>query len=120
MRVVALLAVVLAVSPAAAATGSSGLRGVVKRGPITPVCVAEQPCDAPAKHVTLLFARSGRIVGRTTTDATGSYRIRLTPGLYRVRLNKSPGIGRGIAPDQVRVRAARYARVNFSIDTGIR
>jgi hypothetical protein len=90
------------------------------RGPITPVCAAEQPCDGPAKHVTLLFARSGRIVGRTTTDATGRYRVRLAPGLYRVRLNNSPGIGRGIEPDHARVRVARYLRVDFSIDTGIR
>ena len=120
MRVVALLALVLAVAPASGATGTGGLRGTVKRGPITPVCVAEQPCSGPAKHVTILFARDGRVAGRTTTDGEGRYRVRLSPGLYRVRLNNSPGIGRGIEPDQVRVRAARYLRVDFSIDTGIR
>ena len=39
----------------AQATLSRGsFAGLVKRGPITPVCVAEQPCDEPAKGVTLL------------------------------------------------------------------
>jgi hypothetical protein len=120
MRVVALLAVVVAAAPASAATSGAGLHGVVERGPISPVCVAEQPCTAPAKHVTLLFARGGVIVRRSTTDAAGRYRVRLSPGLYRVRLNGSSGIGRGIEPDQVRVRVARDTRVDFSIDTGIR
>jgi hypothetical protein len=120
VRTAAVAAVLFAVAPAGAVTTPSGLRGVVKRGPITPVCRVDEPCTEPAKHVTLLFARAGRVVRRSTTDVNGRYRVRLAAGLYRVRLNNSPGIGRGIAPNQVRVRDARYARVNFSIDTGIR
>ena len=51
-----------------AAPGQSGLRGVVMRGPITPVCVAESPCTEPAKNVTLLFSRGGHLAGRAATD----------------------------------------------------
>jgi hypothetical protein len=120
MRVVALVAVLFAVAPAGAATTSSGLRGVVKRGPITPVCRAEEPCTEPAKNVTLLFARNGRVLGRSTTDAAGRYRIVLPVGVYRVSRNVSRGIGRGLEPTQVRVQAGRFVRVDFSIDTGIR
>jgi hypothetical protein len=90
------------------------------RGPITPVCAAEQRCSEPAKNVTLLFARNGRVLGRSTTDAMGRYRVALPAGAYRVSRTVPPRIGRGIEPDQVRVRAARYVRVDFSIDTGIR
>lgn len=120
MRRIALLALVLAVAPAGAATVPSGLRGVVTRGPITPVCAAERPCDAPAKHATLLFSRHGSIVGRTTTDMEGRYRIQLPPGLYQVSRTVASKIGRGLEPDQARVRPGRFVRVDFSIDTGIR
>ena len=44
---------------------------------ISPVCAAEQPCDAPAKHATLLFSRNGAVVGRAITDTEGRYRVQL-------------------------------------------
>jgi hypothetical protein len=98
----------------------SGLRGVVMRGPISPMCVAEQPCTEPAKNVTLLFSRNGRIVGRALTDSAGRYRLRLPAGVYAVRRPAPVGIGRGLEPDHARVYAGRFVRVDFSIDTGIR
>ena len=120
MRVLAVLAVFVAVSSAGAATTSSGLRGLVTRGPIVPVCTAEQPCDAPAKNLTLVFVRNGRVVRRATTNEQGRYRVPLAPGLYAVRLQVKQRIGRGLEPNRARVPANRFRRVDFSIDTGIR
>jgi len=115
------LALVIVAGAGAQATGvSSGLRGVVMRGPIAPMCVAEEPCTAPAKNVTLLFSRNDRIVGRAVTDSAGRYRLRLPAGVYSVRRPGPVGIGRGIEPNQARVYARRFVRVDFSIDTGIR
>jgi hypothetical protein len=121
MRVlVAVAAFFAAAASAGAGTSSSGLWGEVTRGPVTPVCVAEQPCYVPAKDVTLVFARNGRIVRRATTNARGRYRVKLAAGTYSVRLTKKPTIGRGIEPVKARVVKQRYRRVDFSIDTGIR
>jgi hypothetical protein len=114
------LAVLAAVGSAGASTNPSGLWGEVRRGPITPVCVAEQPCDAPAKSVTLVFMRGGHVVRRATTNDQGRYRVRLAAGTYAVRLSDKPGIGRSLEPVQAHVRDARFVRVDFSIDTGIR
>ena len=115
------LALVIVAGAGAQATAvSSGLRGVVVRGPIAPVCVAEDPCTAPARNVTLLFSRNGRTVGHTVTDDAGRYRLRLPAGVYAVRRPGSPGIGRGIEPNRARVYGRRFVRVDFSIDTGIR
>jgi hypothetical protein len=121
MRVLAALAAAVAVSSAGAATSSSGLRGLVTRGPIVPVCAVGQPCDEPAKNVTLVFVRKGRVARRVTTNEKGRYRVALAPGVYAVRLGKTrQSIGRGLEPTRARVAANRFRRVDFSIDTGIR
>jgi hypothetical protein len=99
---------------------SSGLYGVVTRGPITPACVAEMPCSAPAKNVTLLFSRNDRVVGRVVTDAEGRYRLPLPSGVYSVRRPPAPLIDRRLDPTRVRVYRGRFVRTDFSIDTGIR
>jgi hypothetical protein len=90
------------------------------RGPISPVCVAEQPCTEPARNVTLVFSLGGRIAGRTITDAAGRYRISLAPGRYLVSRTAQPRIGRGLEPNNARVFPGRFTRADFSIDTGIR
>ena len=117
---VSLALMIVAGAGAQTAVVSSGLHGVVMRGPIAPVCVAEEPCTEPAKNVTLLFFRNGRIVGRAVTDSAGRYRLRLPAGVYAVRRPPPLGIGRGIEPNHARVYARRFVRVDFSIDTGIR
>ena len=117
---VALAAAVVASSPATG-TSSSGLRGLVTRGPITPVCVAGQPCSEPAKNVTLVFSRNGRVVRRARTNDQGRYRVALAPGRYRVVAPaRTAGVGRGLDPTSVTVPRSRYKRVNFTLDVGIR
>jgi hypothetical protein len=111
----------LLIAGAAQATPSqSGLRGVVMRGPITPVCVAETPCSEPAKNVTLVFSRADRVAGRVVTDGQGHYRIRLPAGFYSVRRAGSAGVDKKLDPNRVRVLARRFVRADFAIETGIR
>ena len=112
-------AVTVSVGAASGSTGS-GLHGLVTRGPITPVCSVDQPCDEPAANVQLVFVRNGVVVSRVRTSATGKYRLALSPGRYAVRLPGKPGLGRIVKPQTARVLRGRYTRVDFSIDTGIR
>jgi hypothetical protein len=119
-RLIVVAAAVLAGGGSSAAgTTGSGLYGFVTRGPLQPVCVADQPCDGPAKDMTLVFWRNGRIAGKTTTSKTGAYRIRLAPGVYALRAGRV-AIGRLPEPRSARVVARRFRRVDFFIDTGIR
>jgi hypothetical protein len=117
MRAAALgvLVGLLAVGAAGASTTTSGLYGKVTRGPIAPVCVAEQPCSEPAAGVLLKFSRGGKAVASTRSRADGSYRIGLAPALYKIKLS-----ARSIDPSEVTVRSGRFRHVDFSIDTGIR
>jgi hypothetical protein len=109
----------LLLAPAAPAGAPSGLRGLVTRSPITPVCMEGVPCSAPAKNTPLVFTRRGRTV-TTRTDGDGRYRVALAPGTWSVRAARVPGIGTGIRPSSVRVLAGRFRVVNLDIDTGIR
>ena len=116
-----LIAVAAVVVPgASAAAATSGLHGLVMRGPITPVCAADQPCDQPAANVRLTFVRGGTAVASIRTTRNGTYRLALAAGRYEVRLARRPAIGRGLSPTTVRVLRGRFSRVDFFIDTGIR
>ena len=111
------LAVVAVAVPAMAATTSTGLRGLVTRGPITPVCRIDTPCSAPAKHTTVVFTRNGVSKSAVTGD-NGRYSILLSAGTYAVRI--PTGARFGFTPRKVYVPAGRISTRNFSIDTGIR
>ena len=122
MRLVALFctAALVAVAGAEAATSRGTLAGTVRRGPVSPVCVAEQPCDEPARGVTLVFWRNGAAAARVVTTAEGRYRVRLAAGSYSVRRLGSGATDRRLQPNRVRVYAGRLVHVALSIDTGIR
>ena len=101
------------------AVAPSGLRGLVTRSPIMPVCREGVPCLAPAPKTPLVFVRKGTTV-RTRTDSTGHYRVALVPGWWSVRTPTPLKIGSGISPRSARVVAGRFRVVDFDIDTGIR
>jgi hypothetical protein len=119
---IAVAVVLLLASTAVASVPQSGLQGVVRRGPITPVCTAGRLCSAPASNVALVFSRNGVVAGRATTNRLGKYRVALRPGNYTVKVNTSgvSPIGRGLNPSSVHVVASKYSRVDFMLDTGIR
>jgi hypothetical protein len=98
---------------------ATGLRGLVKRGPITPVCRVGVPCDEPARGVKLVFSRSGKVVATATTNQKGWYRIRLRSGRYAVHTNRR-GYEQRTSPSAATVPTDRVARRDFHIDTGIR
>jgi hypothetical protein len=120
MRFLAAIAIAISLATASAATATtrSGLRGVVRRAPIGPVCIAEKPCSAPVKHAKLTFTR-GTVSRSVVTDADGRYRMLLAPGRYTVRIGAT--VARfGSKPQTAVVTAGRITVRNFTIDTGIR
>jgi hypothetical protein len=105
----------------AGAATPSGLYGTVTKGPTQPVCRPNVACSGPAAGVTLTFRRNnGAGSGaHVRTSALGRYRIRLAPGVYTVRTNAKP-FGVIPFPPRAWVATARFRRVDFEIDTGIR
>jgi hypothetical protein len=106
----------LAAGPDAA---PSGLHGTVYRGPTTPVCRTDVPCEAPAAGVTLSFSRPGLQARRVKTIADGSYRIMLPAAIYSVTTDQGH-FGKTPFPHRIKVRVAHVDKLDFRIDTGIR
>ena len=103
------------VAGSAPPASGTGIAGVIRRGPITPVCVAEQPCDAPAVGVAIDVMQGDVVIAHTATGPDGRYYVLAAAGDYVIRAN-----GRGLSPRSAQVRAGRFVEVDFSIDTGIR
>jgi hypothetical protein len=109
----------LAARPAAA---PSGLHGIVWRGPVTPVCRSDVPCEVPVPDLALRFDRPAAVdflPRQVKTDSRGRYRILLPAGTYLVSMPGETRLGKS-APRQVKVRTAHVDRLDFHIDTGIR
>jgi hypothetical protein len=122
MRAFGAALVVLAATVACgSATGSSSLRtglyGTVTKGPLTPVCTVDTPCQGPAADLQLIFSRNGKVVARTKTRDNGTYRIALGPGRYVVRAGPTSF---SAEPGMASVPRKGFRRVDFFVDTGIR
>jgi hypothetical protein len=95
---------------------NSGLFGMVRISPATPVCRTGNTCSRPARGFRLVFVGNGG-QATTTTDRNGHYRIRLVSGRYAVRPGRT--LKRGLQPARVTV-PGRFARRDFTYDPGIR
>jgi hypothetical protein len=118
-----LLAATIAVSACSATAPSptTGLTGVVTRGPITPVCRIDVPCDAPLS-AGFTVQRAGRQVAQFRSDAMGQFTVMLAPGAYSVVPNPDAPIispASQVKPVTVGDTGALTV-VQLSFDTGIR
>lgn len=105
-----------AVSP----TVTTGLRGVVVRGPIAPVCQIEVPCDAPFS-ATFSVEQGGRLVTQFRSDNDGHFTVIVPAGTYRI----VPGADAPIMSPQsqaktVEVLPVGLTNIRLEFDTGIR
>jgi len=92
--------------------GASGVAGVVVISPASPVCASGTSCTRPAKRFRLAFSRKGESVF-TTTDSRGRYSVRPVNG-------RNTGRKQGLQPSTVTVPRGRFAKRDFTYDTGIR
>ena len=122
-RFTALLFAALTTMAAACPTSttlSTGLTGTVVRGPITPVCQADVPCDAPFSASFEVFRNQTR-VATFTSDAEGRFSVRLRPGTYRVVSSAdAPLMNPSAQGKTVEVGAEGMTSVQLLFDTGIR
>jgi hypothetical protein len=119
--VLLLIAALLAACSATAPSPVTGLTGVVLRGPVTPVCRVDVPCDAPFS-ASFIVQRSGRTVAQFQSDMSGQFTVFLPPGVYTVIPNTdAPIIAPSSQAKQVTVEnTGTLTTVRLTFDTGIR
>jgi len=104
----------------ASPTPTTGLTGTVSRGPITPVCRIDTPCDAPFS-ATFNVQQAGRHVADFQSASDGRFTVFLAPGIYQVIPGPTAPL---IAPSSqvktVDVGAVGLTSVQLDFDTGIR
>jgi hypothetical protein len=104
-------AFVLAAGAAGAATVPCGLRGTVY---VMPGGACLDDCTKkPLPNATLVFSTPGRMTTKTVTHADGTYRVRLAPGTYSVRMGGNSPLG--LIPTRVAVVRSLFKRVQFVV-----
>ena len=118
--VVVLAAAFAACGGPTAPTPTTGLTGVVVRGPVTPVCQVEAACDAPFA-ATFSVDQNAREISQFHSDAAGRFTVRLQPGAYTIVPGPDAPI---LAPQSqaktVQVLPSGLTDVRLEFDTGIR
>jgi hypothetical protein len=115
-----MLTVAAAACDPASPTPTTGLTGVVVRGPVTPVCTIDRPCDAPFS-ADFSVEQNGQRVNHFRSDADGRFIVMLASGRYRI----VPAAGAPILAPQsqaktVDVLPVGLTEVRLEFDTGIR
>lgn len=94
--------------------------GRVVRGPTTPVCQVDVPCDAPFS-AGFSVHQGARTSATFRSDANGQFTIELAPGAYVVVPDADAPL---LAPQQqersLTVPQSESITVQLSFDTGIR
>ncbi|MEA2375630.1 MAG: hypothetical protein QOD53_2093 [Thermoleophilaceae bacterium] len=119
-----ILAIAAAPGPAVAAHIDSGVRGDVKTSPTCPVeRVPPDPACAPRGYATTVRIRkaaTGRLVKKVQSSGDGRFKARLRPGRYSVQPESGSGGLPRCDPQEVRVKAHRFAKLHLGCDSGIR
>jgi len=95
--------------------------GAVMRGPITPVCRIDVPCDAPFAAA-FTVQQGGHQVSQFQSDSSGQFTVYLEPGVYTVVPNAdAPLISPTSQTKSVTVEnTGGLTSVRLVFDTGIR
>jgi hypothetical protein len=120
-RIAALSAALVALAACSAEPSESGtITGVVKLGPIMPVCQEGVPCDGGYQGAkVVLRTPNGQPIQRATADNKGEFRMDVPAGRFEVAIDVE-GPMPTCAPAQALVKARETVRVEIDCDSGIR
>ena len=96
------------------------IEGLVKLGPIVPVCREGEPCDGVYKGANVVLRKpGGAAIKRVTANDKGAFWIDSPAGVYEVGVDVE-GPMPTCAPVRVIVKAGETMRVEIDCDSGIR
>jgi hypothetical protein len=97
----------------------TGLEGMVRHGPVQPVCRVGQPCDAPFSAAFQVWQQQ-QLVTKFQSDSTGHYRVLLAPGAYTIVPDSGAPIWPRRQAHDVTVGSVGVTHLDLNFDTGVR
>ncbi len=109
-------------SPETLPSQGSGVRGQVLIGPACPVMRVDNPCpDQPYQAELTVYSLNGKKVAGSSSDAQGTFEIKLPPGEYILHAESPEG---GILPHaedvEFTVDPDEFTEIVVNFDSGIR
>jgi hypothetical protein len=99
---------------------ATGLIGVVLRGPIMPVCLGIDPCDAPF-CAGFQLKKDGVAIGAFRSNTDGCFAMQVASGNYDVVPDAdAPVLSPGSQTQSVTIGPDGWTQVQLTFDTGIR
>lgn len=106
--------------PTGHGVGRGVVAGVVRLGPIMPVCREGEQCDGVYKGAKVLVrALQGHAVHRTTAGDDGTFWVDVLPGRHEVSVEVAGPLPYCV-PVEVAVTAGATSRLEIDCDSGIR
>lgn len=121
--VVAFISRIFSVFEGKAKTVKEGTLFIIfRRGPISPICILGQPCDAPAVNFPFQIRQkeSSETVLSAKSDKEGRYQIQLKSGQYFLEYQPHQIEKFSLKDQEFTMIAGQTTPLNISIDTGIR
>jgi hypothetical protein len=120
-RLAAISVALLALQACEAGPMETGaIKGLVKLGPIMPVCQVGVPCDGVYKGAkVVLRAPNGQALKRVTADDKGEFWMDAPVGRFEIAVEVDAPMP-SCTPAQVSVKARETVHVEVDCDSGIR
>ncbi|MHB1106500.1 MAG: hypothetical protein ACYCZ2_09065 [Lutibacter sp.] len=100
---------------------TTGLEGIVYRGPINSVEMEGQVNDAPFSALFRVYNLKNKLITSFSSNAAGEFMVMLAPGNYKIIPdNSAPIMGAELQIKEVTVNAVGITNINLYFDTGIR
>ena len=100
---------------------TTGLEGIVYRGPINPVEIVGVPNDEPFEAGFSVSDKDGKVVATFDSDKEGRYSVLLAPGEYLITPDQDAPVIFPLQQSQsVKVGDEGFTEIDLYFDTGIR
>jgi len=100
---------------------TTGLEGIVYRGPINPVEMEGQVNDAPFSALFRVYNLKNKLITSFSSNAAGEYNVMLAPGNYKIIPDKSaPIMSAESQVKEITVKTVGITNSDLYFDTGIR
>ena len=100
---------------------TTGLEGIVYRGPINPVEMEGQVNDEPFSALFRVYNLKNKLITSFSSNAAGEFMVMLPPGNYKIIPdNSAPIMGAEFQVKEITVNAVGITNIDLFFDTGIR